>query len=145
MDRSRFDDLFFINGVSNSVSSRSVFARRCSHDTATLEAWMTWASMPRALSHRASQKPSRPASKATAMRLILCPAFSASSRHRSSNFSNALVDPELFQRLAFDARHDTGNEPARKAHLDDGDQCCILFESYEGSAQIVPLWHGALH
>src|SRR4051794_27217309 len=26
---------------SNSVSSRSVFARRCSRDTATLEAWIT--------------------------------------------------------------------------------------------------------
>jgi hypothetical protein len=49
----------------------------------------------------------------------------------------ALVDRELLQRLALDARHDTGNEPARLAHLDDGDQCCILFESYEGSAQIV--------
>ena len=31
-------------------------------DTATLAAWMTWASTPRACSHRASQKPSRPAS-----------------------------------------------------------------------------------
>src|SRR5438105_4590469 len=49
---------------------------------------MTWASMSRALSQRASQKPSRPASKATQMRLILCPAFSASSRHRCSSFSN---------------------------------------------------------
>src|SRR5258705_6000167 len=28
----------------------------------------------------------------------------------------ALVDRELFQRLALDARHDTGNEPARQAH-----------------------------
>jgi len=35
---------------------------------------MTWASMSRALSQRASQKPSRPASKATAMRLIRYPA-----------------------------------------------------------------------
>src|SRR6478672_5666339 len=37
---------------------------------------MTWASMPGALSQRANQKPSRPASKATAMRSILRPAFS---------------------------------------------------------------------
>jgi hypothetical protein len=57
-----------------------VFARRCSRDTAVLDAWIRWASMPRALSQRASQKPSRPASKATAMRSILRPAFSASSR-----------------------------------------------------------------
>ena len=43
---------------SNSVSSRSVLARRCSRDTATLEAWITCASTPRALSQRANQKPS---------------------------------------------------------------------------------------
>src|ERR1700736_4783983 len=57
---------------------------------------MTWASMSRALSQRASQKPSRPASKATAMRLIRCPAFAASSRHRCSNFSNALSSTASF-------------------------------------------------
>jgi hypothetical protein len=44
---------------SNSVSSRSVFARRCSRETATLEGWITCASTPRASSQRASQKPSR--------------------------------------------------------------------------------------
>src|ERR1700676_2319038 len=33
-----------------------------------------------------------------------------------------LVDRELLQRLALNARHDAGNEPARQAHLDDGDQ-----------------------
>src|SRR6202043_3614713 len=38
--------------------ARALPPRRCSRDTATLDAWMTWASMPRALSHRASQKPS---------------------------------------------------------------------------------------
>src|SRR5712664_2591493 len=52
--------------------------------------------MSRALSQRASQKPSRPASKATAMRLIRCPAFAASSRHRCSNFSNALSSTASF-------------------------------------------------
>src|SRR6516165_6101125 len=40
---------------SNSVSSRSVFARRCSRDTATLEGWITCGSTPRASSQRASQ------------------------------------------------------------------------------------------
>ncbi len=48
--------------ISIAVSSRSVFARRCSRDTATLVEWMTCTSMPRACSHRASQNPSRPAS-----------------------------------------------------------------------------------
>src|SRR5215469_14412295 len=42
--------------------------RRCSRDTATLEGWITCASTPRAASQRASQKPSRPASKASAIR-----------------------------------------------------------------------------
>jgi probable HAF family extracellular repeat protein len=36
----------------------------------------------------------------------------------------ALIDRELLQRRALDARH--------------------VFENYEGSAQIVQLWHGAL-
>src|SRR6516165_3007285 len=57
---------------------------------------MTWASMSRALSQRASQKPSRPASKTTAIRLIPCPACSASSRQRLSSFSNALSSTASF-------------------------------------------------
>src|SRR5271154_2593601 len=57
---------------------------------------MTWASIPRAPSQRASQKPSRPASKAIAIRSILCPAFSASSRQRSSSFSNAFSSTASF-------------------------------------------------
>src|ERR1700686_2072139 len=52
--------------------------------------------MPRALSQRASQKPSRPASKATAMRSILRPAFSASTRQRLSRFSNELSSTASF-------------------------------------------------
>src|ERR1035437_3317903 len=52
--------------------------------------------MPHALSQRASQKPSRPASKATAIRSIRRPAFSASSRHRYSSFSNVLSSTASF-------------------------------------------------
>ncbi len=48
--------------MSMAESSRSVFERRCSRDTATLVGWMTWVSKPRACSHLASQNPSRPAS-----------------------------------------------------------------------------------
>src|ERR1700737_713755 len=73
---------------SNSVSSRSVFARRCSRDTATLEGWITCASTPCARSQRANQKPSRPASKASAIRVILRPALTASSRQRCSRPSS---------------------------------------------------------
>src|SRR5205085_11132572 len=50
--------------------------------TATLEGWITCASTPRALSQRANQKPSRPASKASAIRVIFLPALTASSRQR---------------------------------------------------------------
>src|SRR5208283_2894177 len=57
----------------------------------------------------------------------------------------ALVDRELLQRLALDARHDAGNEPARQAHLYDRDQRAVRFEGGEGSAQVVQLLHGALH
>src|SRR3974377_2384797 len=57
---------------------------------------MTWASMLRALSQRANQKPSRPPWKETTMRSILHPAFSASSRHRYSSLSNALSSTAIF-------------------------------------------------
>ena len=50
---------------------------------------MTWGSTPCAASQRASQKPSCPASNATAMRVILWPFFSASARQRLNRFSNA--------------------------------------------------------
>src|SRR5262245_17769381 len=59
---------------------------------------MTWASISRALSQRASQKPSRPVSKAMAIRLILCPAFSASARQRSSSFRSSFASAASFFR-----------------------------------------------
>ena len=95
-------------------------------------------------SQRASQKPSRPASKATQMRLILCPAFSASSRHRCGSFSNVPSSTLSFFN-GWRSRYDTGNEPARLAHLNDGDQRAVRFEGIEGSAQVVQLLHGVLH
>src|SRR4051812_34188116 len=54
-----------------------------------LVGWMTEASMPRARSPRASQNPSRPASKATAMRVIVRPFWVASVRQRISKRSNS--------------------------------------------------------
>src|SRR4029077_17231374 len=53
----------------------------------------------------------------------------------------ALVDHELFQRLALNARHDTGNEPALQAHLNDCNQRAVRFEGGEGSIQVVQLLH----
>src|SRR6202022_2656693 len=57
----------------------------------------------------------------------------------------ALVDRELLQRVALDARYDAGNEPARLAHRDHGDQRAVRIEGSEGSAQVVQLLHGVLH
>src|ERR1700688_2241539 len=107
---------------------------------------MTWTSMSRALSQRASQKPSRPASKATAIRLIMYPAFSASSLHRCNSFNNTLSSTASF----FNGWRSTpgtmpANEPARQAHLDDGDQRAVRFEGSEASAQVIQLLHGVLH
>ena len=99
--------------------------------------------MPCAPSQRASQKPSRPASNATAIRLIsvacllgfLPPAIQQVQQC-------ALVDRELLQRLALDARHNAGNKPTREAHLDHGDQRAVRFKRSEASAQVIQLLHG---
>jgi hypothetical protein len=47
--------------------------------------------------------------------------------------------------MAIKSRHNPGDEPARQAHLDDGDERAALPEWDEGSAEIVWLCHGALH
>src|SRR5262245_11554796 len=57
----------------------------------------------------------------------------------------ALIDRELLQRLALDARRDTGNEPTRQAHFDDRNQCAGWFEGDEGPTQVVQRLHGQLH
>ena len=108
---------------SSAASKRSVFARRCSRETAMLVAWITCASTPRARSQRASQKPSRPASKATAMRAIVRPAFAASSRQRCSSASNnALARFQLLGRTPLNTRNDRADQPARLAHLNHRNQ-----------------------
>src|SRR6478736_2945923 len=56
-----------------------------------------------------------------------------------------LVDLELLQRLALDARHDARNEPTRQAHLNHCDQRTVRLQGDEGPAQIVQLLHGMLH
>src|SRR4051794_27161299 len=56
-----------------------------------------------------------------------------------------LVWLKLLQGLAVNAWYDPGDEPARPAHLDDRDHRAVLVQRKERSAQIIPLWHGALH
>ena len=103
--------------------------------------------MSRALSQRASQKPSRPASKRPRCVRFRCPAFGASSRQRWSSFSKALSSTSSF----FDGWRSTpgtdpGDEPARQAHLDHGDQRAVRFEGREGiELRVVQLLHGVLH
>jgi hypothetical protein len=51
------------------------------------------------------------------------------------------IDRQLLQRLTLDARHDTDNEPARQAHLDDRNQCAGWFEGDEGPTQVIQRLH----
>ncbi len=48
---------------------------------------------------------------------------------------------QLLARLALNAGKHTGNQPARLAHLDDGNDRVILVQGDEGSAQVVRLGH----
>jgi hypothetical protein len=89
----------------------------------TLLEWMTWAPIPCPVSHRASQKPSRPASKATAMRVMVRPFRTASSRQRCSTRSSSVSSGyDLLQWLAFDPWNGPGNQPARLTELDHSNQ-----------------------
>src|SRR5258708_17332852 len=56
-----------------------------------------------------------------------------------------LVRREFLQRMSVDARNDRRNKPARLAQLDDRNERAILLQGGEGSAQVVRLWHEALH
>src|SRR6516162_10876977 len=48
---------------------------------------------------------------------------------------------QLFARLTLNAGEDAANQPARLAHLDDGNQGAILVQGNEGPAQVVRLGH----
>src|SRR5215813_13683989 len=52
---------------------------------------------------------------------------------------------QLLARLTLNAGKHAGNEPARLAQLDDGNDRAILVQGDEGSAQVVWLGHLALH
>ena len=99
--------------------------------------------MPCARSQRASQKPSRPASNATAIRLILRPGllrFLAPAMQQLEQ--SCFVWVQLLCQMPLRSRNNAGDEPARLAHLDHCDQRAILVESGERPAQIIRLWHG---
>jgi hypothetical protein len=106
---------------------------------ATLEGWITCASTPCASSQRASQKPPRPASKASAIRVIVRPALTASSRQRCSRGKQRFwARLQLLARLTLNPGKHAANQPARLAQLDDGNDRAILVEGDEGPAQSLP-------
>src|SRR5689334_5123687 len=48
---------------------------------------------------------------------------------------------QLLARLTLNAGKHTADQPARLAHLDDGNDCAILVQGDEGPAQVVRLGH----
>src|SRR6516164_8908594 len=48
---------------------------------------------------------------------------------------------QLLARLTLNAGEDAANQPARLAHLDDGNDRAILVQRHQGPAQIVRLRH----
>src|SRR5262249_21351447 len=128
--------------LSSSVSSRSVFARRCSRDTATLEAWIT-------VSLDATRlKPARQPEAVAA-------GFEGQRNPRDGGAGpDRLIPPamqqgeqpfwarlQLFARLTLNAGNNAANKPARVAQLDHGNDCAILVQGDEGPAQVVQLGH----
>ena len=126
--------------LSNSVSSRSVFARRCSRDTATLEGWIACASTPRTASQRASQKPSRPAGKCNPRDLftgpdrLIPPVMQQGKQPFWARF-------QLLARLTLNAGNHPADQPTRLAQLDDGNDRAIVVQGDEGPAQVIRLGH----
>src|SRR2546421_11548123 len=124
---------------SNSVSSRSVLARRCSRDTATLEAWITCASTPRAASQpeavAAGFEGNRNArDRAAGPDRLILPAMQQTKQPFWARL-------ELLARLTLNTGKHAGNQPTRVAHLDDGYDRAILVQGDEGPAQVVRLGH----
>src|ERR1700738_3711546 len=134
---------------SNSVSSRSVFARRCSRDTATLEGWITCAPTPPAprLPPTLPQPARQPEAVAagfegqrnprdlfTGPDRLIAPAMQQAKKPFRTRF-------QLLLRLTLNAGKHPGDQPTRLAHLDDGNHCAILVQGDEGPAQVVRLGH----
>jgi hypothetical protein len=128
--------------LSNSVSSRSVFARRCSRencytrgmdhvrlDPARLEP----ARQPEAVA-AGFEGQRNPRDSAAGPDRLIPPAM----QHGKQPFWARL---QLLARLTLNAGKRTANQPARLAHLDDGNDRAILVEGDEGPAQVVRLGH----
>src|SRR5262245_5627504 len=123
--------------IRSSVSRRSVFARRCSRDTAMLVGWMTSAPTSLARSQRASQNPVAASLKGDDDTLDVAPSLAGFAAPTMQELQqHFLVGIELLKRLALDAGNERCNQPLRLAQLDHGDDCAILLESGEGPARV---------
>src|SRR6516165_11712801 len=91
----------------------------------------------RARSQRASQKPSRPLSYATAIRVISFPALIASSRQRYKSCSSTSGSGPIFFRFAIDTGDRARDQPAGQTHFYNHGQCVILNEGGEACFAIV--------
>src|SRR6185437_7925058 len=115
---------------------------RCSRETATLEAWITCASTPCAASQRASQKTvaagfegqRNPRERAAGPDRLIPPAMQQAKQAFGARL-------QLLARLTLNAGKHAGNQPARLAHLDDGNDRSILLQCEEGPDQVVRLGH----
>jgi hypothetical protein len=70
----------------------------------------------------------------------LCPFVAPAMQQRQQQ---RLARFQLLNRMPCDARDDPGDQPARLAHLNNGNQRAILIQSGERSAQVILLRHGA--
>ena len=126
---------------SSSVSSRSVFARRCSRDTARLEADHVSLDATRSKPARQPEAVAaglegkrNPRDRAAGSDRLIPPAMQQSKQP-------FWVRLELFARLTLNAGKHAGNQPARVAQLDHGNDRAILVQGDEGSVQVIWLGH----
>src|SRR6516165_1681691 len=133
--------------IRSCVSRRSVFARRCSRDSAMLRMDDVNLDIARPQPAR-KPEPVAASLKGDNDTLDVVPSLAGFSAPTMQELQQRfLVGVELLKGLAFDARNHRRNEPLRLAHLDHGDDCAILLESGEGLARVklTMLRHGELH
>ena len=111
---------------SNSVSSQSVFARRCSRETVTLEAWITDATRRKPARQQEAvaagfQSQRNPFDRAAGPDRLIPPAMQQGKQPFG-------VRLQLLARLTLNTRNDATNQPDRLAQLDDGNDRAILVE-----------------
>src|SRR5436190_13909770 len=125
--------------LSNSVSSRSVFARRCSRETGGMDhvsldaTRLQPARQPKPVA-AGFEGQRNPRDRAAGPDHLALPAMQQAKQP-------FWVRLQLLARLTLNPGKHAGDEPARLAHLDDGYDRAILVQGDEGPAQVVRLGH----